>query len=169
MARILNYFSDTWLIFWLTLFPLTYLLHIVEEYWGGGGYSEYLMRSHFVELSPARFLALQSLGMFLMLVGVLVSIPLRFPLTMLTIIAAIVLVNGLVHSARSLFEWNYTPGLITAAFLWIPLGAISLFHTWNNMRPGRFLFAVIVGSGISLLVEIIAMRGGRVLISMPKQ
>jgi len=168
MRNFFNYFYDTWLIFWLLLFPLTYILHIAEEYWGGGGYSAYLMRSHFVELSPARFLALQSFGMFLMLLGVLVSIPLRFPLTMLTIIAAIILVNGLVHTVRSLIEWNYTPGLVTAVLLWVPLGTISLLNTWNNMRSGRFLFAVIVGSAISLLVELIAMRGGRVILSLPR-
>src|SRR5687767_9975945 len=144
MRHLFNNFSDTWLIFWLILFPLTYLAHIAEEYWGGGGYSAYLMRSHFVELSPGRFLALQTLGMFLMLVGILISIPLRFPLTMLTIIAAVILVNGLVHAARSVIELSYTPGLVTAAFLWIPLGVISLISTWNNMRTGRFLFAVII-------------------------
>lgn len=169
MRIVFNSFSDSWLIYWLILFPLTYLLHIAEEYWGAGGYSAYLMRSHFIELSPARFLVLQSLGMVLMLVGFLISIPLRFPLTMLTIIAAVVLVNGLVHSTRSLIEWSYTPGLITAVLLWVPLGLISLFNTFNNMRLGRFAFAVLTGIAISLLVELIAMRGGRLLVSMSRQ
>jgi Protein of unknown function with HXXEE motif len=165
MRYLFNNFSDTWLI----LFPLTYLLHIAEEYWGGGGYSAYLMRSHFVELSPERFLVLQSLGILLMLIGLLLSIPLRFPMTMLTIIAAVVLVNGLVHSTRSLIEWSYTPGLVTAVLLWIPLGVISLLNTWSNMRIGRFAFAVLTGIAISLLVELIAMRGGRLLVSMSRQ
>jgi Protein of unknown function with HXXEE motif len=169
MRQFFNSFSDTWLIFWLILFPLTYLLHIAEEYWGGGGYSAYLLRSHFVEFSPARFLVLQSLGMFLMLIGFLVSIPLRFPFTMLTIIATVILVNGVVHSARSLIEWSYTPGLVTAVLLWIPLGVITLFNTWSNMRIGRFAFAVLTGIAISLLVELIAMRGGRLLVSMSRQ
>ena len=169
MRQLFNSFSDSWLIYWLILFPLTYLLHIAEEYWGGGGYSAYLMKSHFIELSPARFLVLQSLGMVLMLIGFLISIPLRFPLTMLSIIATVILVNGVVHSARSFFEWGYTPGLITALLLWIPLGAISLVNTWNNMPVRRFLFAVAVGGAISLLVEVIAMRGGRLLVSIARQ
>jgi Protein of unknown function with HXXEE motif len=169
MRHFFNSFSDTWLIFWLILFPLTYLLHIAEEYWGGGGYSAYLLRSHFVELSPARFLVLQSLGMFLMLIGFLVSIPLRFPFTMLTIIATVILVNGVVHSARSLIEWSYTPGLFTAVLLWVPLGVITLINTWSNMRIGRFAFAVLTGLAVSLLVELIAMRGGRLLVSMLRQ
>jgi Protein of unknown function with HXXEE motif len=169
MRHFFNSFSDTWLIFWLILFPLTYLLHIAEEYWGGGGYSAYLLRSHFVELSPARFLVLQSLGLFLMLIGFLVSIPLRFPFTMLTIIATVILVNGVVHSSRSLIEWSYTPGLFTAVLLWVPLGVITLINTWSNMRIGRFAFAVLTGLAVSLLVELIAMRGGRLLVSMPRQ
>lgn len=163
MPQVLNYFSDSWLIYWQLAFLLTYLFHIAEEYWGGGGYSAYLLKSHFVEMSPARFLALQSLGMFLMFAGVAISMPLSFPITMLTIIAAIVLANALVHGARSLSGRTYTPGLITAILLWLPLGAGWLFSAWNVMPGGRFLFAVMIGVSISLLVEIIAMRGGRLL------
>jgi Protein of unknown function with HXXEE motif len=169
MRQLFNTFSDTWLIFWLVLFPLTYLLHIAEEYWGGGGYSAYLMKSHLVEMTPLRFLLLQFLGMFLMLVGVGVSVPLRFPLTMLTILAAVIFANGLVHASRSFIDWSYTPGVVTAVLLWIPLGTFSLLRTWNDMRIGRFTFAVLTGIAISVLVEVIAMRGGRVLISMPRQ
>ena len=164
MQNYLNYFSDTWLIFSLALFPLTYLAHIAEEYWGGGGYSDYLLRTHFVEMTPPRFLALQGLGLFLMLVGAFVSIPLRFPLTMLAILATIAFTNALVHIARSFFERNYTPGLFTAVLLWLPLGALTLVLVWTRMNAQRFFFAVIAGSAISLLVEVIAMRGGRLTI-----
>lgn len=169
MRQLFNNFSDTWLIFWLVLFPVTYLLHIAEEYWGGGGYSAYLMKSHLVEMTPFRFLVLQTLGMSLMLIGALVSLPLRFPLTMLTILASVVLVNGLVHASRSLIDWSYSPGVVTAVLLWIPLGALSLLRTWNDMRTGRFTFAVLTGITISVLVEVIAMRGGRLFISMHRQ
>jgi Protein of unknown function with HXXEE motif len=164
MRNLLNYSSDTCLLFWLSMFPMTYLAHIAEEYWGGGGYSAYLLRTYFVELSPTRFLALQSLGVLLMLIGVFASFLLRFPYTMLAILAAVILVNGVIHSVRSLFEWNYTPGLITAALFWAPLGAASIALTWTNMNTRRFLFSVIVGSVISFVVEVIAMRGGKLVI-----
>jgi hypothetical protein len=163
MQNLFNYSSDSSLIFLLSLVPLTYLAHIAEEYWGGGGYSAYLLRSYFVELSPARFLALQSLGVLLMLIGIFASFLLRFHYTMLAILAAVILVNGVIHSVRSLFEWNYTPGLITAVLLWIPLGAVSLALTWTNMNTRRFLFAMIIGSVISFVVEVIAMRGGKLV------
>ena len=46
-----EHFSDPTLAIWLALFPLTYLAHIAEEYWAGGGYSDYLRRTYSVELS----------------------------------------------------------------------------------------------------------------------
>lgn len=164
MQKLLNYSSDTCLVFLPGLVLLTYLAHIAEEYWGGGGYSAYLMRTYFVELSPARFLALQLAGVLLMLIGVFASFSLRFPSTMLAILASVILVNGVIHCVRSVFEWNYTPGLITAVLLWIPLGAVSLAFTWTNMNTRRFVFAVIVGSVISFVVEVITMRGGKLVL-----
>ncbi|MDQ3172961.1 MAG: hypothetical protein M3Q91_04515 [Acidobacteriota bacterium] len=41
---------------------VTYLLHIAEEYWGGEGYSAYLLKLRGVQLSPTRFLVVQAIG-----------------------------------------------------------------------------------------------------------
>ena len=46
-------------ILWSWLFPLSYLIHIAEEYWGGEGYPAYLLRLRGVHMSTARFLAAQ--------------------------------------------------------------------------------------------------------------
>jgi len=47
---------------WSWLFPVTYLLHLAEEYWGGEGYSAYLLKLRGVQLSPTRFLVVQAIG-----------------------------------------------------------------------------------------------------------
>lgn len=143
---------------WLTLFPLTYLTHIAEEYWGGGGYSKYLLTTYSVELSPQRFLWLQALGVSLMELGVVAGLVLRFPITMLAMLSAIVLGNALVHTIRSIKEWMYTPGLITALALWLPLGAMSLIVIGPLMSAGKFALAIGVGITSNWVVELVSMR-----------
>lgn len=144
---------------WLALFPVTYLAHITEEYWGGGGYSKYLLTNHSVELSPQRFLLLQAVGLFLMGLGVVLGVILRFPLTMVAMLGAIVLGNALVHTFRSVHRRVYTPGLITAVVLWLPLGMISLLAAWSFASTGRFVLALGVGVATNCVVELITFRG----------
>jgi hypothetical protein len=143
---------------WLTLFPLTYVAHIAEEYWGGGGYSKYVLTTYSVELSPQRFLWLQAVGVSLMGLGVVVGIALRFPITMLAMLSTIVLGNALVHTLRSIKEWMYTPGLITAVALWLPLGCISLVALWPFISASKLVLALIVGVVTNGVVELITMR-----------
>src|SRR5262249_53230840 len=109
LRSLLHYLPDSYLSLWLALFPLTYLAHIAEEYWAGNGYSTYLLKNRGVDLSPARFLTLQSLGLILMIVGILLAVNLGFPKRMLVILGAITLVNGLVHTCRSISASLYEP------------------------------------------------------------
>lgn len=147
---------------WLTLFPLTYLAHVAEEYWGGGGYSKYLLTNYSVELSPQRFLWLQALGVSLMGLGVVAGFALRFPITMLVMLSAIVLGNALVHMIRSIHGWIYTPGLITAVALWLPLGCISLIALWPFASGGRLALALGVGVVTNCVVELMIVRTARI-------
>ena len=151
--------SDSFMLAaWLTLFPLTYLGHIGEEYWCGGGYSKYLLTNYSVELSPQRFLWLHALGVLLMGLGVVAGIALRFPITMLAMLSAIVLGNTLVHTIRSVHAWMYTPGLITAIALWLPLGCISLIGLWPFASASKLALAVVVGTVTNCVVESITTR-----------
>jgi hypothetical protein len=161
MSGLINYFYGTSTLSWLALFPLTYLAHIAEEYWGGEGYSTYLFKNYGIELSAPRFLVLQGVGLSLMLAGILLAASLRFPYTMLAILAAIVLSNGLVHAMRSIVSALYGPGLVTAIAVWIPLGYATLVSLWGRMNAGRFLLCAAIGVAISFVVEVIAMRGGK--------
>lgn len=154
----LKSFSDAWTISWLALFPLTYLAHVAEEYWGGGGYSDYLRRVYSVELSRQRFLTLQVLGLFLMILGIILGIALRFSLTMIAILSAVIIGNALVHSVRSINGRSYTPGLFTAIALWIPLGFMSLRFVWPNTSAARLILALVVGCAVNWIVELISFR-----------
>src|SRR5687768_12494040 len=55
---------------WSWLFPLTYVIHIAEEFYGGEGYPAYLKRLRGVEMSPAKFLVGQAIGLALIALGI---------------------------------------------------------------------------------------------------
>jgi len=143
--------SGTFLVPWL--FPLTYLLHIADEYLAD--FPGHLLQTQGVVLSPARFLILQSLGLLLMVGGIVLSRRLGFANQMLVILAAIVLGNSLVHAGRSVSFSGYEPGLLTSLLFWVPLGTVTLLRSRHQVSVWRYILGVAVGLAICTLVELI--------------
>ena len=146
---------------WLAIFPLSYLIHFAEEYWGGEGYPAYLLRLRGVHLSTRRFIVLQAAGFGLLIAAGLVSSLLRFPEFMLAILGAVVLSNGISHSFTAWRDGRYGPGLVVSTLFWIPLGAVTLFLMLGRLSNGRLAVAAMIGFAINGAVALITMRGGR--------
>ncbi len=163
MNSLFQHFSDSSIVWWLCLFPLTYVIHIADEYWSGCGYSAHLFKTYGIELSPSRFIALQMVGVALMALGIVLAVMFRFPNLLLVVLSGIVFVNSLVHIFRSLTLGHAEPGLTTSLLLWFPLGLITLLLLRDNMTFTRFCFAFLVGALISGMVEAIAKRGGKLV------
>ncbi len=161
MNKLKAYFSNTTDDFWAWLFPITHLMHVAEEYFVGGGYSEYLMRLSGVHLSESRFLVAQSVGLVLMVTGILIARRLNFLSMMLVILGATCLVNGLSHTITSAVNLAYGPGLVTSLFVWLPLGVATLIRCYGKMARGRYWTAVAIGIGINVAVGIFTLRGGQ--------
>jgi hypothetical protein len=150
------------LTLWSWLFPVTYLLHIAEEYWGGEGYPAYILRLRGVHLSPTRFLVLQSIGFVLLVLGLFLARRLGFQHTMLVILGATVLVNGLTHTLTSISIGGYGPGLLSSIFIWMPLGIATLIWTRDRMSQRRYWLAIAIGFGINGIIAVMTLRGGRI-------
>lgn len=153
--------SSTSTTLWSWLFPITYLLHIAEEHWGGEGYSAYLLRLRGIHLSAPRFLLVQTIGLGLMIVGIILARQFQFPNLLSVILGATVLVNGLIHTILSLVYTEYLPGLITSTLLWIPLGSATLVGLRRTMRGARYWFCVALGVAINGLIELITSKAGQ--------
>ena len=149
--------------FWLWVFPLTYLIHIAEEYWGGEGYPAYILRLRGVHMSTTRFLVAQSVGVVLVTIGVILARRFNFPQMMLIILGAIVLVNGLTHTVTALSIMRYGPGLWSSIFIWIPLGIFTLLRFKNAVSRKRCWIAIAIGASVNVVVGILTMRGGRIV------
>ena len=158
MGNILSF--DVTNMIWPWLFPVTYLLHIAEEYCGGDGYSAYLSRTKGVDLTTRRFFLMTGTGLVLMIAGFPLAYTFRFPQLLMVILGTVFLVNGLSHTISGVLTTRYNPGLLTGMLIWIPLGVATLIHLKKHMHPNRYWVAMAVGVGINVIVLVIA-RGGR--------
>jgi hypothetical protein len=146
---------------WLALFPLTYLIHFAEEYWGGEGYPAYLLRLRGVDMSTTRFVTLKVIALVLLVTGVIIARQLKFPEFMIVLLAGAVLANGISHTATAIWDGHYGPGLLSSALLWLPLGAFSLIYMFGRITHTSFATATLIGFGIQGIVALIALRSGR--------
>jgi hypothetical protein len=146
---------------WSWLFPLTYIIHIGEEFYGGEGYPAYLKRLRGVEMSPTKFLVGQAIGLALIVVGILIARRLSFPRQLLVILGTVVLINGLSHLVTSSYYREYGPGLISGVLIWIPLGLATLIRFKNSMRSVRYWLYIGIGVGINALIALITLNGGK--------
>ena len=146
---------------WLWLFPITYVIHIAEEYWGGEGYVAYLYRLRGVTITPKRFLILQSLGFGWMTGLVIISQVLNFREFVLAMLGTVTMLNGITHSITAISHRGYGPGLVSCVLTWIPLGLLTLIFIFPHMVLMMFIAAVLCGLGIIVFIMIFTMRGGR--------
>ena len=145
------------------LIPLTYLIHIAEEYWGGEGYPAFIYRLRGVHLSPTRFLVAQAIGFVLVTIGIILARQFNFPSMMLVILLTTVMGNTLTHSFNALMSLSYNPGLLSAVLVWMPIGIFVLVCFKSEMSRQRYWLAIAIGVGINVVIGVITMRGGRLM------
>ena len=154
-------YSNRWVLLFSWLFPITYLIHIAEEYWVGEGYSAYLLRIRGVHLEPTRFWISQIVGTVLMVVGIFIARKLRFLFVMLVIIGSIVMINALTHTITAITKGGYGPGLYSSIVLWFPLGVATLIYFRNRCIRWKYWMAIGIGIAVNVVVDVFTMRGAR--------
>ena len=143
------------------LFPLTYLIHIAEEHWGGEGFPAWVARFGGVAHSPADFLAMNFAACLLMACGLVLVLRFRAMGWLLGSFATVVLLNGLSHLTASLLTASYSPGLVSGLILWAPLGAVTLARLRGRLTRRSFWSGVTVGILMHAAVALLAFGAGR--------
>ena len=154
-----NYHKLINLLSWLV--PVTYLIHIAEEYWVGEGYPGYIHRMRGVDFPPNRFLVAQAIGFVLVTIGILVARRFNFPAMMLLILCTTLLGNTLTHSFEAVTTRSYNPGLVSSLLIWLPLGIFALSRLRHYQSSQRYWLAIAIGVGINVAIGVITMRGAR--------
>jgi hypothetical protein len=152
---------DRSVLIWSWLLPLAYLIHISEEYWGGGGYSAYMARVRGVHITPTRFLVLNGIGCGLMLLGLFLARRLKFLEWLVVCLCTVEAANGVSHTITAVAKSSYNPGVVTGLLLFIPLGAAGLYLLKKSMSRSRYLTAMAVGVAIQGAVSLLALSGGK--------
>jgi hypothetical protein len=137
---------------WAWLFPLTYVLHIAEEYWGGESFPRWISRVADVHLAANDFLILNGIGLALMTAGILLVSRWAVWRWTLTAFGGVVLLNGASHAIASIITRSYSPGLVTGLLCWVPLGVITLRHEWRNAARPTFRTGTLSAIGLHTLI-----------------
>jgi hypothetical protein len=142
---------------WPLLFPLTYLVHIVEEYLGG--FPAWSSRYLGFRMSVPAFLAINEfawLGMACAAIAATVAAPARWLVIPLATVTA---VNGSGHLVMSGITRTYSPGAVSGTLLWLPLGVVTLVRSYRTVSRGVFWGGVALGLALHALVIGIARAG----------
>jgi Protein of unknown function with HXXEE motif len=144
---------------WTWLFPLTYVLHIAEEYRGGEGFPSWILRVAGSRLRSQDFLILNGIGLVLMIAFIAMIGRRASWRWTLTAIAGVVLLNAVSHAIASVITRSYSPGTVTGLILWLPLSLFTLRHEWRNTPRSTFRAGTVGAVGLHILICFLAIRG----------
>jgi Protein of unknown function with HXXEE motif len=142
--------------YWPLLIPLTYLIHITEEWYGG--FPAWASRYLGFQLTPAEFLQINIVAVAVILCVSLIALYKSLSWLMIPFAAAI-LMNGCAHAIASLLTWSYSPGVVSGLILWVPLGITVLRRMYPTVSHRLFWSAVALGFLLHLTVTLIAFEG----------
>lgn len=139
---------------WGWLFPAIFVLHILEEHFGG--FHIWLAGITGKEPSLPQFLALNIVCLIVMAVGTLVAMRLHNWRGLVLASAVAVVINGVAHLVASIATQSYSPGVLTGMLMWMPLGTYTI-SVANRSSEKRTLNAFIgLGVGVHVLVLVVA-------------
>lgn len=135
---------------WAWLYPLTFLIHMIEEYLGG--FYTWASQKQGIQFTETDFLILISLAMLLISIAAgLISRSTRMD-WLLVCLALVILLNVVSHSIDSMVTQSYSPGLVSGLVLWLPLGVLTLWRgfpmvsvrsRWSGVLVGIFVYLVV--------------------------
>jgi hypothetical protein len=145
---------------WAWLFPATYVVHILEEYFCGEGFYRWVARVVGFEMPPTRFLLMNGVALLLMIVAILIFRHAAAMRWLLTAYATVVVINALMHLAGTLWTRTYSPGVVSGLVLWLPLGIITLLRLQASATRRAFRAGLLTGIGmhVALLLLVFLAR-----------
>ena len=145
--------------FWFLLFPATYLIHVLEEYFGGSSSKVSSNKVAGTNVSAGQFVLFNGIGIGLMLIGFVIARTDGFLDWLSVMLGTVVLVNGLSHTYATVSRRKYNPGFISGILVWAPLGIFTLYRLSYFMPAKRFIAPVLVGLAVQVTVSLISRNG----------
>lgn len=143
----------------LSLFPITYLIHLAEEWFAAAPIVHWTIRAN-RPLDPETFIIANGIGLSLMLNGIWLTHRMTRFRWIAPALAVAVLLNTAGHLLGSFSIGGYSAGLLTAIIFWIPLGMLTLLRVWDQAKRRTLVTGVIAGIVIELIVVAMLPRVG---------
>ena len=140
----------------LWLFPVAYVIHAIEEFFGGAGLPLTPHRMRGFNMTPVQFIVANGTALLCLIFGLYIARRRGFPHLLLLIIGSVFLVNGLLHVLTVLRTHAYTPGFITSPLIFIPLGVYTLYRLKGDMSLARYCAGLAIGGGAHLCISLFA-------------
>jgi Protein of unknown function with HXXEE motif len=138
----------------LWLFVPAYVAHIAEEW--SGGFPQWIARVAGQPISPSAFFIINGIALVLLAVGIRAATRSEQSGWIAVAVATIALVNTLAHAAGAALTRSYSPGLISAIVLYVPLGLLALIRAVDQAPRSQLARGVVAGLVIHALVFVIA-------------
>lgn len=145
---------------WIGLFPAIYLIHLLEESFAGERFFNWTQHIVGRRIPIAAFVILNACFFGLMISAVLTLQAGRSP-WLLPTLGTITAINGLGHLAGTVATRSYSPGLVTGALLWAPLGFCALVLSIPALGGPTWWFGIGAGLTMSVLVVLLALGASR--------
>ena len=139
---------------WVFLFPLAYGLHIAEEYWFH--FPAYVADLSGRHISYPQFLLINAVLWFLMVATVVLVLARHSRAWLVVTLATVLGINAALHIVSSVVTFTYSPGTVTAAFLYVPLVVYALRQVLPHVSRGLAACAAALGVAIHAGVLLLA-------------
>lgn len=137
--------------------PAAYLLHLLDEYFSGGGFHIWFSGIFDVSLSLNDFILINSIGFG---AAVATAVLYNFDKVNNFIIAAfgsLFFINGIVHIVASAVTLTYSPGTISGLLIYLPLGWLIFKNIFPLIPEQQLVLSVAAGIIIQVAVALIAL------------
>jgi Protein of unknown function with HXXEE motif len=141
----------------LFLFPVTYVLHIVEESWGGESFPVWASRVSGTTVSVREFVVLNAVALVVMCIAAAAAQRTARARWVIAALATVTLANGSLHLLASLVTQSYSPGVVSGVLAWIPLGAVTLRRAFAAGPARVFWRGCVTGLVVHALVSALAL------------
>ena len=136
------------------LLPIAYLLHLAEEWFGG--FSAWTRTALGFEVSEERFLLINGIALLVFVSGTLAALRYRRMAWFAASLAALLGLNGILHTLASVGLARYSPGTITGLLIYIPLSVIVLRLSSARLATPVFAGAIVFGVALHGVVYVLA-------------
>jgi len=138
------------------LLPVTYSLHIVEEYFADGGFPRWFSNIFNASISNNDFIVINATA--LLLVIIFSSFYQFYKQNNVIFLALVTLffANGIIHLLSSIFSMTYSPGTVTGVVMYIPMGFFFFKRIIPLLSYSQKVTGITLGILTHLVVALIA-------------